>query len=223
MPSEHTESGSAQPPAAVRWLVPLLVLPVVAAATWFGFAMLRAIPPPALDAGPDVTVLRAPLPLPDFALSDHHGRVFDAARFDDRWSFVFFGYTYCPDICPATLGTFRAVDDRLADEPDLQYVFVSVDPERDTIERLAEFVPYFHPDFIGVTGPPEEIVNLTSGIGIYHQKAKGATGPDYLMDHSISVMLVDPERRLAAIFSAPNDPDAIANAYRKIREHGTTQ
>lgn len=209
------------PPTWVRWAVPLLVLPILATATFFVIAMLRAIPPPALDAGPDVTVLRAPLPLPDFALSDHHGRVFDAGRFDERWSFVFFGYTYCPDVCPATLSTFRAVEERLAGEPNLQYVFVSVDPERDTAERLAEFVPYFHPDFIGVTGPPEEIVNFTSGIGVYHQKSEGATGPDYLMDHSISVMLIDPERRLAAIFSAPKDPDAIAAAFRKIREHGT--
>ncbi|MBW2288664.1 MAG: SCO family protein [Deltaproteobacteria bacterium] len=213
-------AGSAAP-TALRWLVPLLVLPIMAAATWFGIAMLRAIPPPALDAGPNVTVLRAPLPLPDFILSDHHGRVFDAARFDEHWSFVFFGYTYCPDVCPATLSTFRAVEERLADEPDLQYVFVSVDPERDTLERLAEFVPYFHPDFIGVTGPTEEIAKFTSGIGVYHQKSEATTGPDYLMDHSISVMLMDPERRLAAIFSAPNDPDAIAAAFRKIREHGT--
>jgi len=208
-------------PTSVRWVVPLLVLPIVAAAAWFAVAMLRAIPPPALDVGPGVTVLRAPLPLPDFTLSDHHGRVFDAARFDDHWSFVFFGYTYCPDVCPATLGTFRAVAERLQDEPDLQYVFVSVDPERDTLERLAEFVPYFHPDFIGATGSPEEIANFTSAIGVYHRKSKDSTGPDYLMDHSISVMLIDPERRLAAIFSAPKDPDAIATAFRKIREHGT--
>jgi protein SCO1/2 len=212
---------SATLPTSVRWLVPLLVLPTLAVATWFAIAMMRAIPPAALDAGPDVTVLRAPLPLPDFALSDHHGRAFDVARFDDHWSFVFFGYTYCPDVCPATLSTFRAVNERLGDEPDLQYVFVSVDPARDTLERLAEFVPYFHPAFLGVTGPPEEIANFTSGIGVYHQKAEETTGPYYLMDHSISVMLIDPERRLAAIFSAPNDPDAIAAAFRKIREHGT--
>jgi len=221
MPPDPAESAAASAPTAVRWVVPLLVLPIMAAATWFGIAMLGAIPPPALDAGPDVTVLRAPLPLPDFTLSDHHGRVFDTARFDDHWSFVFFGYTYCPDICPATLSTFRLIAERLTDEPDLQYIFVSVDPKRDTIERLAKFVPYFHPDFIGVTGQPEEIANFTSGIGVYHQKSEQTTGPNYLMDHSISVMLVDPERRLAAIFSAPNDSDAIASAFRKIREHGT--
>jgi protein SCO1/2 len=220
MPPDTAEPASTSAQTAVRWVLPLLVLPILAAATWFVSEMLRAIPPPALDAGPNVTVLRAPLPLPAFALSDHHGRVFDTARFDDHWSFVFFGYTYCPDVCPATLGTFRAVAERLTDEPELQYVFVSVDPERDTIERLAEFVPYFHPDFLGVTGTPEEIANFTSGIGVYHQKSEETLGPGYLMDHSISVMLIDPERRLAAIFSAPNDPDAIAAAFRKIRKHG---
>jgi protein SCO1/2 len=220
MPPNPSQSDSDAPTLA-RWVGPLLLLPILAATIWFGIAMRSAIPPDALDAGPNVTVLRAPLPLPDFALSDHHGRAFDAARFDDHWSFVFFGYTYCPDVCPATLSTFRAVNERLGDEPDLQYVFVSVDPARDTLERLAEFVPYFHPAFLGVTGPPEEIANFTSGIGVYHQKSDGSTGPDYLIDHSISVMLIDPKRRLAAIFSAPNDPDAIATAFRKIREHGT--
>ena len=221
MSHEHAESAAAGPPAGVRWGVPLLVLPVVAAATWFGVALLRAVPPPALEAGPNVTVLRAPLPLPDFALADHRGQLFDAARFGGHWSFVFFGYTFCPDVCPLTLTTFRTVSERLDDVPELQYLFVSVDPERDTTERLAEYVPYFHPDFIGATGPPEEIASLTGAIGVYHQKAKGSTGPDYLMDHSISVMLIDPERRLAAIFSKPDDPDAIAEAFRKIRAHGT--
>jgi len=221
MPSENAGPPASGPPAAsLPWIVPLLVLPIVAAAVWFGFAMLRAIPPPALDLGDDVTVLRAPLPLGDFALGDHRGQSFDAARFDGHWSFVFFGYTYCPDVCPMTLSTFRAVRERLVDEPDLQFVFVSIDPERDTPERLAEFVPYFHPDFIGVTGAPGEIANLTRTIGVHHQKAAGETGPDYLMDHSISVMLVDPEHRLAAIFSKPEDPDAIANAFSKIRAHG---
>jgi len=205
----------------LRWLAPLLVLPVLGFAVWFAVAMLRAVPPPAFEVGPDVTVLRAPLPLSEFTLGDHRGKPFDGARFDGRWSFVFFGYTFCPDVCPMTLSTFRGVRERLGDDPDLQYVFVSIDPERDTLERLAEFVPYFHPDFLGVTGNHDELVNLTRTLGVYHQKADGETGPDYLMDHTISVMLIDPERRMSAIFSKPDDPDAIADAFRKIREHGT--
>jgi protein SCO1/2 len=223
VPPDLPENAAPTPPKALRWLIPLLVLPVLALTVWFAVAMLRAVPPPALDAGPDVTVLRAPLPLREFTLRDHRGQTFDRSRFGGRWSFVFFGYTFCPDVCPMTLSTFRGVRERLGDDDDLQYVFVSIDPERDTLERLAEFVPYFHPEFVGVTGAHDELVNLTRTLGVYHQKADGETGPDYLMDHTISVMLIDPEGRMSAIFSKPDDPDAIADAFRKIREHGTAR
>jgi protein SCO1/2 len=222
MPTEPIGSSEPDPPAALRWVVPLLVLPVLAAAVWFAITMMRAVPPAALDIGESGTVLRAPLPLPDFSLTDHTGQTFDASRFDGQWSFVFFGYTFCPDVCPMALGTFRSVDEILADQSDLQFIFVSVDPERDSLERLAEFVPYFHPDFIGVTGAPEELGRLTKTLGIYHQKSDTETGRDYLLDHSTSVLLIDPEHRLSAIFRTPHDPESIAAAFRKIRKHRGT-
>jgi protein SCO1/2 len=139
---------------------------------------------------------------------------------------LFFGYISCPAVCPMTLGNFSDVQKLISGAPDAdtgapaQFVFVSVDPERDSPERLRTFVPYFHEDFIGATGSPEALEPLTDVLGIYHAKVAGESERDYLVDHTTSVMLIDPERRLHAIFPAPHDPGAVAEAFEKIRKHG---
>jgi len=208
------------------WVIPALALAAMAIATWFAFAIVRAVPPAAFDAGPAASVLRVPLPLPAFALTDHEGRRFDESRLDGHWSIFMFGYTSCPDVCPMTLVNFRDARDILAEaaEPrdlaNAQFVFVSVDPERDSPERLARFVPYFHSDFIGATGDPDDLGVLTGALGIYHAKAEGSSESDYLVDHTTSAMLIDPQRQLRAIFPAPHDPSAVAQAFLKIRRHG---
>ena len=100
-----------------------------------------------------------------------------------------------------------------------QFVFVSVDPERDSVDRLRNFVPYFHTDFIGATGSDDQLEILTEALGIHHHKVEGGSERDYLVDHTTSVLLIDPDRRLHAIFPIPHDPGAIAEAFRRIREH----
>jgi protein SCO1/2 len=225
MSTKIAEAPKAGAGARVHWLVPVTALAALALTAWFIVSLVRAVPPPPLDAGPAASVLRVPLPLPAFALRDHEGRPFDETRLEGRWSFLFFGFTFCPEVCPMTLGNFRDVRARLAagdarDLADVQFVFVSVDPERDTIERLGQFVPYFHSDFIGATGNADALEPLTKALGIYYAKAEGGGEQDYLIDHTTSVMLVDPQRRLHAIFGPPHDPDAVADAFRKIRRHG---
>ncbi len=198
----------------------------LALAVWFVLALLRAAPPPALDVGEEVNVLRVPLEIAPFALTDHRGEPFDSSRLADHWTFLFFGYTYCPDVCPVTLATLRDARKRMAERDgeaslaDVQFVFVSVDPARDTPERLAEFVPYFHPDFVGATGTPEQLEPLTRSLGIYAARSKGEDGEreeGYLLDHTVSVMLVDPDAKLHAIFSDPHEPAEISEAFEKIR------
>jgi protein SCO1/2 len=226
MSTDPAEAPSGDSRAPLRWAIAAVVLTGLALAVWFAIALWRAVPPPAFDAGPAASVLRVPRPLPDFALTDHEGQRFDASRLDDHWSFLFFGYTFCPDVCPITLGILRDVRELLETRggagalADVQFIFVSVDPERDTPERLGEFVPYFHPDFIGVTGDPAELERLTGALGIHYAKAEGRTERDYLVDHSTAVMLIDPQRRLHAVFSRPHDADAIADAFLEIRRHG---
>jgi protein SCO1/2 len=159
--------------------------------------------------------------LPQFSLLDHEGQPFDRSRFEDRWSFLFFGYTYCPDVCPTTLATMSATLNAIepGDRP-VGGVFVSVDPERDSVERMESYVTYFHKDMIGVTGDESEITNLTRPLGILAVKTTDPNDPDnYLVDHSASILLVDPQGRLTAVFGAPHDPTRIAQDFETLRNH----
>ena len=153
-----------------------------------------------------------------FSLIDHNKAVFDNSVLKDRWSFIFFGYTHCPDVCPTTLSVLNSVARKLGDlDEDIRFVFLSVDPERDTPEQLAQFVSYFNGDFIGVTGTPEGIEQITRQLGVLHIRAQpeeGASG--YLVDHSASVFLFDPDGRYHAVFSPPLSADAIAGDFRKM-------
>jgi len=153
-----------------------------------------------------------------FSLIDHNNAVFDNSVLKDRWSFIFFGYTHCPDVCPTTLSVLNSVAQKLGDlDEDIRFVFLSVDPERDTPEQLEQFVSYFNGDFIGVTGTPEGIEQITRQLGVLHIRAQpeeGASG--YLVDHSASVFLFDPDGRYHAVFSPPLSADAIAGDFRKM-------
>ena len=153
-----------------------------------------------------------------FSLIDHNNAVFDNSVLKDRWSFIFFGYTHCPDVCPTTLSVLNSVARKLGDlDEDIRFVFLSVDPERDTPEQLAQFVSYFNSDLVGVTGTPEGIEQITRQLGVLHIRAQpeeGASG--YLVDHSASVFLFDPDGRYHAVFSPPLSADTIAGDFRKM-------
>lgn len=158
--------------------------------------------------------------LPNFALRDHTGAAFDAVRLIGHWSLVFFGYTHCPDICPVTLNTVHQAIDGLAEplQADAPHVFfVSVDPDRDTAERLREYVTYFDPRFLGVTGDPTQLNKLTRGLGVAYARADGQAD-GYFVDHSASLLLVSPDGRLYAVLSAPHDQALITRNLSVIIE-----
>jgi protein SCO1/2 len=195
----------------------LLALAALAAGLWMGLRTDRQSPPQELAA----TVLPAPKPLPPFSLVDQDHRPFGLERLKGKWSFLFFGYTHCPDVCPMTLATMRTAHEHLAATPSVlenaQFVFVSVDPERDTPEQLKSYVSYFNKDFLGVTGDEAQLQDLTHQLGILYVRAGGSEG-DYAVDHTTAILLIDPEARLSAIFSAPHDAEKIASAFLKIRD-----
>ena len=152
------------------------------------------------------TLLPAGNELPDFALLDQDGMPVDRSVFAGQWDVVFFGFTNCPDICPATmtvLGQARRELVSLGQEPLPRIVLVSVDPERDTPEAMARYIGYFGDGNLGLTGELEEIGKLTGALGIFFQKA-GAEGDTYGVDHSTVVLVIDPQGRLKALFSAPH-------------------
>ena len=156
--------------------------------------------------------------LAPFELTDHNNRVFDQTTLLNRWSFLFFGYTHCPDVCPTTLSVLNSVANRLEDaDADIRFVFVSVDPERDTPEQLARYVTYFNGDFIGLTGTTQQIGQFTRNLGVMHMRvAAKENASGYLVDHTASVFLIDPDGRYHAVFSPPLAVDAIAADFRKM-------
>ncbi len=158
-------------------------------------------------------------PLPDFELQDQDERAFSQAQLRGRWTLIFFGYTYCPDICPLTLAELKRAYAQLEATPyktDTQVVFVSVDPQRDTPTILKRYVRHFHPSFTGVTGTQQQLGRLTRALGIAY--AYRGEGKDYLVDHSTSMLLVDPMARLYASFSAPHQADVLVQDYIAIRD-----
>jgi protein SCO1/2 len=135
---------------------------------------------------------------------------------------MFFGFTHCPAICPATLATLVDVRRRL--EPMEagalpQIVLVSVDPERDTPETLAGYVARFDPSVIGVTGSAAAVDAFASGMGVAHQKIAMSDG-DYMVDHSAFVLLLDPQARLAAVFTPPHSAERLATDYLRMLGRG---
>ncbi len=161
----------------------------------------------------------APKVILPFAAVDQKGKLFTHEQLDGKWSFLFFGYTHCPDICPVTMSILRQVYENLVksnNAENVQVIFISVDPERDTPETLAEYTAYFHKDFIGLTGSREQIEQLARIIGIaYVHGEKNASG-GYLVDHTASIFLISPVREWTGIFSAPHDAEDITRGFRAI-------
>ncbi len=177
----------------------------------------RAIPPDLLG------VLRpAPKPLRHFSLIDHTGQPLTLDRLRGKWTMLFFGYTYCPDICPMALAVLSAVFQRLDRHPGVmpgtQVVFVSVDPRRDQPDKLASYVAHFDKRFIAATGEVREIDDLARQIGAGYQIEPEDESGNYLVSHTGSIFLVDPQARFVGAFSFPHDPETIASQYLRIRE-----
>lgn len=186
--------------------VPVWSAILLAVAVGAGFALVeRAAAPPALVAG---TALPEPRELPAFALVDQAGKPFDGKRLEGRWSLLFTGFTHCPDVCPTTVALMADLNRRVARE-DLQFVFISVDPERDTPQAVARYLAHFDPALVGATGSRAEMERLTAGLGLGQVRNPGA-GDEYTVDHSTAFVLIDPDARLAGYFSAPHDRDALA-------------
>ncbi|NEZ05197.1 SCO family protein [Wenzhouxiangella sp. XN201] len=152
-------------------------------------------------------------PLPEFELETASGEPLTRADLEGNWSLLFFGFTNCPDICPDTLAVLDAVMgdlDRMGREHKPQVVFVSVDPERDAGEALSEYVAWFNPDFIGATGSPDALESFTRQLGVVYYLGEPGEDGYYSVDHSASVMIVDPQGRLYGRFAPPFERQAIA-------------
>ena len=153
------------------------------------------------------------------ALVKDDGSVFTLDDLTGHWSLLFFGYTHCPDVCPTTLGVVAQARKIAVANNHLfpQVFFVSVDPERDKVEILTEYVQYFDTDFIAVTGDDKLIKALTLQMSVVYMKmpAEDDTG-GYLVDHSSALLLINPEGKLVAFFNPPHDPKVIVKDFQTV-------
>ncbi len=146
------------------------------------------------------TVLQSPDKAPDFELDTASGTV-SLEDFRGKIVLLYFGYTFCPDICPATLAEISKAITSLGKKADeIQLMMISVDPGRDTPEMLRDYVTHFHPSFLGATGTEEEIAQVATMYGIFFEKHEGTEATGYLVDHTATVMVIDQEGHLKLVF-----------------------
>ena len=198
--------------------IALYALAVAAAVTGIAIAILTRPDEPSI-AG---FVYPEPRVISPFKLATQDGKPFDLESLKGKWTFVYFGYTYCPDVCPTTLAELARAK-KLLDNAgaSAQYVFVSVDPQRDTPRRLAQYVAFFDPGFVGASGSDEALTALTRQVGVAYSFPDGIKGATYAVDHTSIVALFDPDARLHAVFTPPQEADRIAEGFRKILEKRT--
>jgi len=164
-------------------------------------------------------LLDKPLSISAFSLNTADNIAFTQQQLKENWTFLFFGYTSCPDVCPTTLNEMASLK-KLFTKPDeqkrIQIVFISVDPDRDTPEHLKSFVSYFDKTFIGATGTIEQLNTLTDQVRVKHKRLK-KQGDEYLVEHSAAILLFNPQAQLIAKFPVPHYSEDIFKYFNQIR------
>lgn len=228
----------------LRALIILVVGGVVLAAAWGGLYLTQqdsglqiVSKSPADGAFPEPGTV--PIGGP-FTLMDHQGRTVTEQDFDNRYLLVFFGFSHCPDICPTTLADIAGTLDMLGGDADaVQPLFVSLDPERDTPKRLAEYVAAFHPRIVGLTGTPEQIAAVAGKYRVFYEKIgseqyfdedseggdadaiKTPIEEDYMISHQGNTYLMSPDSEYLAHFSYGTKPEEMAETIKAaIAEFG---
>lgn len=224
--NEQTENPSmgapiAQPnQRAVRsrvlfWAAAILLLTLLLGLFWAWRSGRLAIGASAFHG----IVMQSPEPAPDFTMTTSAGERASLSDFRGKVVLLYFGYTFCPDACPTTMAELKKTVKALGDESDkVQVIMVSVDPERDTPEALAEYLAHFDPSFLGMTGTEEEMMAAAVPLGIYVNKHAGSPATGYLVDHTTTVAAVDRDGYLRLIypFNTPGE-DIAADVRRLIR------
>lgn len=151
-------------------------------------------------------------PVIDFTLTAHNDDNVHLSDLRDQIVLLYFGYTYCPDVCPTTLASLAQALDELKQEEkeQIQVVMVSVDPERDTPKTLEEYLTHFDPSFLGLTGTEQELATAAESFGIFYQKGPGSVESGYLVDHTATVSVLDKDGRLRLLFPFGTPPEDIA-------------
>jgi len=158
----------------------------------------------------------------DFSLTGPEGKTVSLRDFRNKVVLIYFGYTFCPDICPITLSNLKLTMLDLGEKAeDVQVIFISIDPERDSYEKLKDYVPYFHPTFIGLTGSEADIAAVAKKYQTIYLKQKVESEAGYLMAHTDVVILVDQNGRYRGRYKSKYDMDKLTTDVRWLLESGT--
>ena len=157
----------------------------------------------------------------DFSLTGPEGKTVSLEDFRKKLVLIYFGYTFCPDVCPVTLSNLKLLMLSLQEKAeDVQVIFISIDPERDTFQKLKDYVPYFHPTFIGLTGSEAELASVAKKYQTFYLKQKVESEAGYLMAHSDVVILVDQNGRFRGRYKSKYDLDKLTTDIRWLLEKG---
>jgi cytochrome oxidase Cu insertion factor (SCO1/SenC/PrrC family) len=200
--------------------IPLIALMLVVVLAGVGLALVAARPSPAAPVAPQL-----PTPAPDtsvrpFELLAHTGKPFTDRDLHGKVALLYFGYTFCPDVCPTELGFVAKIMRALG--PDAERIvplFITVDPQRDTLAKLAEYVPLFDKRLIGLTGSQTAIDALAKAYGVFHQRTNVVTKQPgyYLIDHSSSIFVLNPEGHFVDTFDSDTAiPTAVGRIVRLL-------
>lgn len=192
--------AASSPSLPIWWIVIAAV--AVAVGLVLGERFFATPAPPKLE---NAVLYKAPRAIPAFELEQASGKPLTLDDWRGHWNVVFFGYTHCPDVCPTTLATFKQANLGLAKRElagRVRFDFISVDPQRDTPDHLANYVAQFDPDFVAATGSDEQLTVLTRSLGMFYARTTNANG-NIEVDHSSSALIVDPRGRLIGMFRPP--------------------
>jgi protein SCO1/2 len=166
------------------------------------------------------SVLDEPVSVPDFVLTDQYGQPFRLSDQRGQVVLLFFGYTQCPDVCPTTLATWRKIHEALGDDAErVRFVFVTVDPERDSPERLGLHVNAFNPDFVGLTGAQDELDAVYGVFDVYYEKdSSSGSAAGYLVNHTATTFVLDAEGKWRLRETFGTDVEDVVHDIRQLLE-----
>jgi protein SCO1/2 len=167
------------------------------------------------------TRLDPPIPIPDFELQDTSGQPFQLSDLEGNIALVYFGYTYCPDVCPLTMWDVKEALAGLEQREQVRVVFISVDPERDKPEVLAQYLKAFGPEYIGLTDDFEKVQAVMKPFGAFAEReAVAGSATDYLVSHTARLFLVSPERELVLMYPFEFEPEDLRSDLAHLLETG---
>lgn len=163
------------------------------------------------------TLMPTPIPVTDFTLTAVGDTPVTLSDFGDKIVLLYFGYTFCPDVCPTTMADLGRVQREIDDSgTQVQVVMITVDPERDTPELLADYVTHFHPTFVGLAGTPEDIALVAQDFGVFYERHAGSDASGYLVDHTARVFVVEPDGTYRLSFGYGMSVDDMAADLQRL-------